>query len=76
MTEKNALRTNITERNDEIKALKSDVKVLEKLRSQLTSKSDQLLNERLELEEQVVSLGLRVSHAIAQNGCCYKFGSE
>ena len=59
--EKNVFRTNIAEKNDDIEALKAEVKLLDKLRSQLTSKSDHLLSERLELEEQVVSLGLHVS---------------
>eukprot|EP00804_Cyclotella_cryptica_P008454 CCRYP_003960-RA/>CCRYP_003960-RA protein AED:0.09 eAED:0.02 QI:0/0/0/1/1/1/4/0/674 len=61
--EKNVLRTNIMEKNSEIELLKSDVKTLNKLRSQFASKSEHLLSERQELKEEVVALGTQIKHS-------------
>ena len=60
-TEKNLLRKNSVEKNEVIESLKHEVEALARLRSQLSSRSEQLMNERLDLEQQVESLGMQVS---------------
>lgn len=65
-TEKNILRKNAIEKNAEMETINQEMKALDKLRSQLTSRADHLLNERTDLEAEVAALTLQIKHSSSQ----------
>ena len=60
-TEKSILRNKVIEKNGELETVKQEVHALDKLRSQQTSRADQLLHEGLDLEKEVETLLIQVS---------------
>lgn len=66
------LRTNIMEKNSQIDVLKRDVNTWNKLRSQLSSKSEHLMSEREELKEEVEALRTQVCSSVNSIYCLTK----
>lgn len=60
-TEKSILRNRVIEKNLELETVKHKAHELDKLRSQQTSRANQLLSERLDLEKEVETLAMQVS---------------
>eukprot|EP01082_Thalassiosira_pseudonana_P002209 g2084.t1 g2084 contig11:688919-690073(+) len=65
--EKNALRNEVKLKNNEIESLKSDVRKMNTMRSDLSSKANHLLAERKELEAEVLALTLQITRSVSQS---------
>jgi chromosome segregation ATPase len=65
--EKNALRNEVKLKNNEIESLKSDVRKMNTMRSDLSSKANHLLAERKGLEAEVMALTLQITRSVSQS---------